>query len=190
MKKSENKSKSWTKCITAVVLAACMVLTTPASLLADDVAEEAAAPAAEDDGFTSGDIETESSNSSEQSKADGENENQTAEDGFISDEGTSEASNTDNQTEDTATEDQKIQLSLQLLSDESETTYDQSPTLHLIQADNLSGKITVKDDDKIIEVTDGDGLILLSNVKPEEYQVYTIKLITTSGWDLTKTVTV
>ena len=188
MKKSENKS--WTKRITAVVLAACMVLTTPASLLADDVSEEATAPAATEDGFTSGDIETESSDSSEQSNADAENENQTTEDGFISAEGTSEVSITDNQTEDTAKENQKIQLSLQLLSDESETTNDQSPILSLTQADNLSGEITVKDDEKIIEVTNGDGLILLSNVKPEEYQVYTIQLITTAGWDLTKTVTV
>ena len=59
MKKSENKS--WTKRITAVVLAACMVLTTPASLLADDMAEEGEVQAAAEDEFTSGDIETESS---------------------------------------------------------------------------------------------------------------------------------
>lgn len=189
MKKSENKS--WTKRITAVVLAACMVLTTPASLLADDMAEEGEVQAAAEDEFTSGDIETESSDISEQSKEDGENENQTTNDGFISDEGKSDASNTDNQTDDTAKENQKIQLSLQLLSDESgETTYDQSSTLSLTQADNLSEKITVKDDDKIIKVTDGDGLILLSNVKPKEYQDYTIKLITTAGWDLTSSVTV
>ena len=193
MKKSENKS--WTKRITAVVLAACMVLTTPASLLADDMAEEAevqaAAEDAAEDEFTSGDIETEFSDIPEQSKADGENENQTTDDGFISDEGKSDVSNTDNQTDDTAKEDQKIQLSLQLLSDESgETTYDQSSTLNLTQADNLSEKINVEEDNKLIKVTDGDGLILLSNVKPEEYQVYTIELITTAGWDLTKTVTV
>lgn len=188
MKKSENKS--WTKRITAVVLAACMVLTTPASLLADDMAEEGEVQAAAEDEFTSGDIETEFSDISEQSKADGENENQTTDDGVISDEGKSDASNTDNQTDDTAKEDQKIQLSLQLLSDESETTYDQSSTLSLARANNLSEKITVKDNDKIIEVNGGDGLILLSNVNPEEYQVYTIELITTAGWDLTKTVTV
>lgn len=188
MKKSENKS--WTKRITAVVLAACMGLTTPASLLADDMAEEGEVQAAAEDEFTSGDIETEFSDISEQSKADGENENQTTDDGFISDEGKSDASNTDNQTDDTAKEDQKIQLSLQLLFDESETTYDQSSPLSLAQANNLSEKITVKDGNKIIEVTDGDGLILLSNVKPEEYQDYTIKLITTVGWDLTSPVTV
>ena len=188
MKKSENKS--WTKRITAVVLAACMGLTTPASLLADDMAEEGEVQAAAEDESTSGDIETEFSDISEQSKADGENENQTTDDGFISDEGKSDASNTDNQTDDTAKENQKIQLSLQLLSDESETTHDQSSPLSLAQANNLSEKITVKDGNKIIEVTDGDGLILLSNVKPEEYQDYTIKLITTVGWDLTSPVTV
>lgn len=69
MKKRENKS--WIKRITAVVLAACMVLTTPASLLADDVAKEANAQAVAEDGFTSGDLETESSDTSQQSKADG-----------------------------------------------------------------------------------------------------------------------
>ena len=215
MKKHENKS--WTKRITAVVLAACMVLTTPASLLADDVAEEANAQAAAEDGFTSEDFGTESSDTSEQSKADGENENQTSGDGFVSDEGKSDAgdltgnqaspdstgadasespsndanaSDTDDQTDDTAKEDQKIQLSLQLLSDASETTYAQSPALSLTQAVNLSGKINVETETKLIKVTDGDGLILLSNVNPEEYQNYTIKLITTTGWDLTKPVTV
>ena len=214
MKKRENKS--WIKRITAVVLAACMVLTTPASLLADDVAKEANAQAVAEDGFTSGDLETESSDTSEQSKADGENENQTSGDGFISDEGKSDAgdltgnqsspditgadayenpsnnasaSNPDNQTDDTAKEEQKIQLSLQLLSDASETTYAQSPALSLTQANDLSKKITVNTESKLIEVTDGDGLILLSNVEPKEYQDYTIKLITTTGWDLTKPVT-
>lgn len=214
MKKRENKS--WIKRITAVVLAACMVLTTPASLLADDVAKEANAQAVAEDGFTSGDLETESSDTSQQSKADGENENQTSGDGFISDEGKSDAgdltgnqsspditgadayenpsnnasaSNPDNQTDDTAKEEQKIQLSLQLLSDASETTYAQSPALSLTQANDLSKKITVNTESKLIEVTDGDGLILLSNVEPKEYQDYTIKLITTTGWDLTKSVT-
>ena len=170
-----------------------MVLTTPASLLADDVAEESNAQAAAEDGFTSGDFETESSDTSEQSKADGENENQTSGDGFVSDEGKSDAgdltgnqaspditgadasenpsndanaSDTDNQIDDTAKEDQKIQLSLQLLSDASETTYAQNPTLSLMQANDLSRKINVNTETKLIEVTDGDGLILLSNVKP------------------------
>ena len=214
MKKRENKS--WTKRIIAVVLAACMVLTTPASLLADDVAEEPNAQSAAEDGFTSGDFETESSDTSGQSKADGENENQTSADGFVSDEGKSDAgdltgnqaspdntgaddsenpsndanaSDTDNQTDDTTKEDQKIQLSLQLLSDASESTYAQSPALSLMQADGLSEKITVKEN-KLIEATDGEGLILLSNVEPKEYQDYTIKLIAITGWDLTKTVTV
>lgn len=213
MKKRENKS--WTKRITAVVLAACMVLITPASLLADDVAEEPNAHAETEDGFTSGDFGTESSDTSQQSKADGENENQTSGDGFISDEGKSDAgdltgnqdsldstgadasenhsndantSNPDNQTDDTAKENQKIQLSLQLLSDASETIYAQSPALTLENADKLSEKITVKTEN-IIDVTDGEGLILLSNVKPEEYKDHTIKLITTTGWDLTKPVT-
>ena len=46
-------------------------------------------------------------------------------------------------------------------------------------------RINVKDNK--IEVTDGEGLILLSNVKPEDYADYAIELITTTGWDLTET---
>ena len=68
--------------------------------------------------------------------------------------------------------------------EETDTT---TPNLKLDAADKLSGKIKVKDN-KVIEVTDGEGLILLSNVKPEYYVDYEIELITTTGWDLTQPV--
>lgn len=70
----------------------------------------------------------------------------------------------------------------------------QTPTLMLNEAVQLAqsdeaakDKLKVDATTQTITVTDGIGLILLSNVKPSEYKEYTIKLVTTSGWDLTGT---
>ena len=73
-----------------------------------------------------------------------------------------------------------------------ENTDTTTPNLTLEAADGLSENITVKKSEAntIIEVKYGEGLILLSNVKPEEYANCEVKLITTSGWDLTKPVKV
>lgn len=70
----------------------------------------------------------------------------------------------------------------------------QTPTLTLENAKQLAqsdeaakDKLKVDATTRTITVTDGIGLILLSNVKPSEYKEYTINLVTTSGWDLTGT---
>ena len=69
----------------------------------------------------------------------------------------------------------------------------QTPTLTMNEAvelathDEAKEKLKVDATTRTITVTDGIGLILLSNVKPSEYKEYTIKLVTTSGWDLTGT---
>lgn len=72
----------------------------------------------------------------------------------------------------------------------------QTPTLMLMlneavqlaQSDEAAkDKLKVDATTQTITVTDGIGLILLSNVKPSEYKEYTINLVTTSGWDLTGT---
>lgn len=70
----------------------------------------------------------------------------------------------------------------------------QTPTLTLKKAAQLAqddeaakDKLKVDASTETITVTDGIGLILLSNVKPSEYKEYTINLVTTSGWDLTGT---
>lgn len=70
----------------------------------------------------------------------------------------------------------------------------QIPTLTLKNAEQLAqddgtakDKLKVDANTVTITVTDGIGLILLSNVKPSEYKKYTINLVTTSGWDLTGT---
>ena len=86
---------------------------------------------------------------------------------------------------------EEVQLSLQLVAVEADTT---TPSLTLDEADKLSGKLEVSDNTsesgtKKIEVKDGEGLIMLSNVKPKYYKNCTIKLVTTSGWNLTKPVT-
>lgn len=67
----------------------------------------------------------------------------------------------------------------------------QTPTLMLNEAVQLAqsdeaakDKLKVDATTQTITVTDGIGLILLSNVKPSEYKEYTINLVTTSGWDL------
>lgn len=70
----------------------------------------------------------------------------------------------------------------------------QTPTLTLENAKQLAqsdeaakDKLKVDATTRTITVTDGIGLILLSNVKPSEYKECTINLVTTSGWDLTGT---
>lgn len=70
----------------------------------------------------------------------------------------------------------------------------QTPTLMLNEAVQLAqsdeaakDKLKVDATTQTITVTDGIGLILLSNVNPSEYKEYTINLVTTSGWDLTGT---
>ncbi|WP_461877147.1 hypothetical protein [Fusicatenibacter sp.] len=69
----------------------------------------------------------------------------------------------------------------------------QTPTLTMNEAvelathDEAKEKLKVDATTRTITVTDGIGLILLSNVNPSEYKGYTINLVTTSGWDLTGT---
>ena len=109
------------------------------------------------------------------------------EESITSDEIASEPAEKEEQTESTIEEEQEVQLSLELIAEE-EAADSQKPSLTLTEAEKLSEKLKVNG--KIIEVIDGDGLILLSNVYPKEYCTgYTIQLITTSGWDLTQQLT-
>ena len=116
-----------------------------------------------------------------------ENNQEMTEESITSDEIASEPAEKEEQTESTIDEEPEVQLSLELIEEE-EAADSQKPSLTLTGAENLSEKLKVND--RTIEVTDGEGLILLSNVKPEEYYTgYTIQLITTSGWDLTQQLT-
>ena len=167
MRQQVCKNKSWKKRVVAGGMAICMACTMPFSVQAENVPE---AYTVQEDSSTESTAENLSDEKSEVQSYD------------------IETAKTVNQEDSAAQEPSKeeVQLSLQLVAvEETDTT---TPNLTLDAADKLSGKIKVKDN-KVIEVTDGEGLILLSNVKPEYYVDYEIELITTTGWDLTQPVT-
>ena len=171
MRQQVCKNKSWKKRVAAAGMAICMACTMPFSVQAENVTEEYNV---QEDYSTESAAENVSDEKSEVQSYD------------------IETAQTVNQEDSAAQEPSKeeVQLSLQLVAVENTDTT--TPNLTLDQADKLSENITVKksDSNTIIEVKYGEGLILLSNVKPEEYANCEVKLITTSGWDLTKPVKV
>ena len=180
---NKNWKTGWIKRAAAVGLAASMAVTTPLSVLAENttnIEQNETVTAA----FTADSTAAaETNNQSEIS-----NQEETNHQKEINNHGEN-----DDQDSTAAEEPSKeeVQLSLQLVAVEADTT---TPSLTLKAADELSDKLTVSDNTsedgtKTIEVKDGEGLIMLSNVKPEEYKNCTIKLVTTSGWNLTKPVT-
>ena len=180
---NKNWKTVWIKRAAAVGLAASMVVTTPLSVLAENttsIEQNETVTAA----FTADSTAAaETNNQSEIS-----NQEETNHQKEINNQG-----EIDDQDSTAAEEPSKeeVQLSLQLVAVEADTT---TPSLKLDAAVQLSGKLKVIDNTsgdgtKTIEVTDGEGLIMLSNVKPEDYKNCTIKLVTTSGWNLTKPVT-
>ena len=180
---NKNWKTGWIKHAAAVGLAASMAVTTPLSVLAENttnIEQNETVTAA----FTADSTAAaETNNQSEIS-----NQEETNHQKEINNQG-----EIDDQDSTAAEEPSKeeVQLSLQLVAVEADTT---TPSLKLDAAVQLSGKLKVIDNTsgdgtKTIEVTDGEGLIMLSNVKPEDYKNCTIKLVTTSGWNLTKPVT-
>lgn len=165
------KNKSWKKRVAAAGMAICMACTMPFSVQAENVTEEYNV---QEDYSTESAAENISDEKSEVQSYD------------------IETAQTVNQEDSAAQEPSKeeVQLSLQLVAVEKTDTT--TPRLTLEQADALSENLNINKDSggKIINVTNGDGLILLSNVKPEYYADYEVKLITTTGWDLTKPVKV
>lgn len=190
MKMRVHKKINWMKRMVATGMAVCMVLTTPASALAgaeegtetQTISEEAAGESildtgtgsvdAGEDGGTGGQTEsteqsgtktqTDSAEPTEKGGETGTAENETRRDGRDT-ESQADAGN-------------------------------QTPTLTLEQAAQLAqddktakDKLKVDTNTRTITITDGIGLILLSNVKPSEYKEKGINLVTTSGWDLTGT---
>lgn len=166
MRQQVCKNKSWKKRVAAAGMAICMACTMPFSVQAENVTEEYNVQ------------ENYSAESAAENVSDEKSEVQSYD---------IETAQTVNQEDSAAQEPSKeeVQLSLQLVAVEKTDTT--TPNLTLEEANKLSKKINVKDN-KVIEVTDGDGLILLSNVKPEYYVDYEIELITTTGWDLTQPV--
>lgn len=171
MRQQVCKNKSWKKRVAAAGMAICMACTMPFSVQAENVTEEYNV---QEDYSTESAAENVSDEKSEVQSYD------------------IETAQTVSQEDSAAQEPSKeeVQLSLQLVAVEKTDTT--TPRLTLEQADALSGNLNINKDSggKIINVTNGDGLILLSNVKPEYYADYEVKLITTTGWDLTKPVKV
>lgn len=169
MRQQVCKNKSWKKRVAAAGMAICMACTMPFSVQAENVTEEY---------NVQEDFGTESA---EDNVSDEKSEVQSYD---------IETAQTVNQEDSAAQEPSKeeVQLSLQLVAVENTDTT--TPSLKLEEADGLSDKLNIDEasGSKIINVTDGEGLILLSNVKPEDYANYEVKLITTSGWDLTQPV--
>lgn len=168
MRQQVCKNKSWKKRVAAAGMAICMACTMPFSVQAENVTEEYNVQ------------ENYSAESAAENVSDEKSEVQSYD---------IETAQTVNQEDSAAQEPSKeeVQLSLQLVAVEKTDTT--KPSLKLEEADKLSENITVKEN-SVIEVKDREGLILLSNVKPEEYANYEVKLITTTGWDLTKPVKV
>lgn len=165
MRQQVCKNKSWKKRVVAGGMAICMACTMPFSVQAENVTEEYNV---QEDYSTESTAENVSDEKSEVQSYD------------------IETAKTVNQEDSAAQEPSKeeVQLSLQLVAvEETDTTM---PNLTLDEAGELSDKINVKGNK--IEVTDGEGLILLSNVEPEYYANCEVELITTSGWDLTQPV--
>ena len=92
-------------------------------------------------------------------------------------------------TEDEEVQEQEIQLSLELVAEGTDDD-SQASGLSLTEAIKLSENLAFDEkNNEIINVKDGTGLILLSNVRPADYcSGYTINLITTVGWNVTKSV--
>lgn len=192
------RRNSWIRRVIAVALAAGMVMSTTLPALAEHTEGYESSVEAENN-FEDGDSATSVMQSDSQSEAIAEEVQQETRPESASEEGSKEAVQPESaseegskeqevQTEAATEESEQVQLSLELLAEGLESDAE-SPSLSLQAADELSEKLKVNSINKTVEVTDGDGLILLSNVSPAEYQAYNIQLITTTGWDLTQPVT-
>lgn len=93
---------------------------------------------------------------------------------------------------DSSDADEKTEESSEESEAEIATQSGESPTLTLDKAVTMSGSNNwLEVEENIIKVTDGEGLVLLSNVMPEQYcSGYTINLAATTGWDITQPVSV
>lgn len=177
------RRNSWIRRVIAVGLAAGMVMSTTLPALAECTEGYESSVEAENN-FEDGDSATSVMQSDSESKTIAEEVQQETQTGSDSEESSKEQ---ETQTEAATEESEQVQLSQKLLAEGMESNAE-SPSLRLEVAAELSGKLNVKGN-QTVEVTDGEGLILLSNVSPAEYQEYNIQLITTTGWDLTQPVT-
>ena len=186
MKMRVRKKINWMKRMVAAGMTVCMVLTTPASALAgaeegtetQTISKKAAGESILDTGAGSVDaVEDGGTGGQTESTEQSGTKNRTD---------SAESSEKDGGTEETESAENETQQ-------DGSDAENQTPTLTLDGAvdlakyDEAKDKLKVDANTKTITVTDGIGLILLSNVEPSAYKEYTINLVTTSGWDLTGT---
>ena len=189
MKMRVHKKINWMKRMVATGMAVCMVLTTPASALAgaeegtetQTISEEAAGESILDTGAGSVDA-GEDGGIGGQTESTEQSGTKTQTDSAEPTEKGGETGTAENETRRDGSD-----------AESQADAGNQTPTLTLNEAVELAkhgeakDKLKVEANTRTITVTDGIGLILLSNVKPSEYKEYTINLVTTSGWDLTGT---
>lgn len=198
---------NWAKRTIAAVMTACMVLTTPGLARAENVTSEEymtqeAANSDVETAENTADTTEEYTGSSEADTTEADTDEPgteiTEED--ITEEGsTEEVTSEEVPSEEVTSEEVVSEEDITGISDSEQDASDsqQSAELADVAAPSLtleaavemsSNKLTVSDQG--IQVNDGTGLILLSNVTPADYKDKVIDLVTTSGWDVTKPVTV
>ena len=199
MKMRVRKKINWMKRMVATGMAVCMVLMTPASALAgaeegtetQTISKKAAGESILDTGAGSVDA-VEDGGTGGQTESTEQSGTKTRTDSAESSEkdgGTEETESAENETQQDGSDAENQADDASVAADAG----NQTPTLtldgavELAKYDEAKDKLKVDANTKTITVTDGIGLILLSNVKPSAYKEYTINLVTTSGWDLTGT---
>lgn len=203
------RRNSWIKRIIAAGMTVSLVLSTMDPVWAEEVTEVYSGQERLEGNFvnsdvvsedqeaeiTSGNLEPAESDSQSDEVEPEETESQPDEDESTEtelqpdDSASADTENHPESTEDEEVQGQEIQLAPELLSEETDDD-SRASGLSLTEAIGLSDNLALDEkNSKIINVTDGTGLILLSNVRPSDYcSGYTINLITTVGWNVTKSV--
>ena len=202
---------NWAKRTIAAVMTACMVLTTPGLARAENVTSEEymtqeTANSDVEDVENTADTTEEYTGSSEADTTEIDTdepgteitEEDTTEEG-ITEEDITEENTTEEDTAEDATEEDTSEEDITELPDSEQDAPDSqqsaeladvdAPSLTLEEATNMSSSM-LSVSEQGIQVKDGTGLILLSNVTPANYKDKVINLVTTSGWDVTKSVPV
>ena len=195
---------NWAKRTIAAVMTACMVLTTPGLARAENVTSEEYMTQE----TANSDVETAENTADTTEEYTGSSEADTTEadtnepgtditEEDTTEEGITEEDTTEDITEGNTTEEVTSEEDIIELPDSEQDAPDSQQSAELADADaqsltleaaaSMSSSIV---SDQEIQVKDGTGLILLSNVTPADYKDKVINLVTTSGWDVTKPVTV
>ena len=197
---------NWAKRTIAAVMTACMVLTTPGLARAENVTSEEymTQETANSDVETAENTADTTEEYTGSSEADTDElgteitEEDTTEEG-ITEEDITEENTTEEDTAEDTTEEVTSEEDITELPDSEQDAPDSqqsaeladadTPSLTLEEASNMSSSM-LSVSEQGIQVKDGTGLLLLSNVIPAGYKDKVINLVTTSGWDVTKSVTV